>query len=46
MPDEFLISSILTPLCRVLLEMLTSSQLLKKFSAFIWNPKIPYRIHK
>ena len=38
--------SILTPWCRVLHEKLTGLQLVKKFPAFLWNPKFHYRTHK
>jgi len=38
--------SSLTPWCRVLLEKLTGLQLVKKFPAFLWNPKFHYRTHK
>ena len=37
---------LLTPWYRVLLEKLTSLQLVKKFQAFLWNPKVPYHTHK
>ena len=37
---------LLTPWCRVLLEKLTGLQLVKKFPAFLSNPKVHYRTHK
>ena len=37
---------LLTPWCRVLLEKLTGLQLVKKFTAFLWNPKVHYRTQK
>jgi hypothetical protein len=36
----------ITPQSTVLLEKLTSHQLVKKFSAFRGTPKVHYRIHK
>ena len=40
------LSYLLTPWCRVLLEKLTGLQLVKKFPAFLWIPKVHYRTHK
>ena len=41
-----LLTYLLTPWCRVLLEKLTGLQLVNKFPAFLWNPKIHYRTQK
>ena len=43
---KILYTYLLTPWCRVLLEKLTGLQLVKKFPAFSWNPKVHYRTHK
>jgi len=43
---SFIITYLLTPWCRVLLEKLTGLQLVKKFPAFYGTPKVHYRIHK
>ena len=41
-----LITYLLTPWCRVLLVKLTGLQLVKKFRAFLWKPKVHYRTQK
>ena len=42
----YLLTYLLTPWCRVLLEKLTGLQLVKKFLAFHGTPKVHYRTHK
>ena len=43
---QYLFTYLLTPWFRVLLEKLTGLQLVKKFPAFLWNPKVRYRTQK
>ena len=42
----YLLTYLLTPWCRVLLEKPNVLQLVKKFPAFLWNSKVHYRTHK
>ena len=46
MTVTYLLTYLLTPWSRVLLEKLTGLQLVKKFPAFLCNPKVHYRTHK
>jgi hypothetical protein len=38
--------SLFTPWCRILFEKLLVIQLVKQQSAFVWNPKVYYRVHR
>ena len=46
MPCRAILTYLLTPWCRVLLENLTGLQLVKKFPAISRNPKVHYRTQK
>jgi hypothetical protein len=40
----YLLTYSLTPWCRILLEKLIVTQLVKKYP-FLWNPKVHYHVH-
>jgi hypothetical protein len=40
-----ILTYLFTPWCRILFEKLIVTQLVKKYPAFLWNPKIHYHVH-
>src|SRR5215469_16147676 len=44
--DTYLLTYVLTPWSRVLLEKLTGSAARQEIPRILWNPKVHYRIHK
>jgi hypothetical protein len=41
----YLLAYLLTPWCRILFEKLIVTQLVKKYPAFLRNPKVHHRVH-
>jgi len=44
--DIYLLTYLLTPWSRVILEKLTGYQLVKKFPCILWKPKVHHRVYK
>jgi hypothetical protein len=43
---DYLLTYLLTPWCRILFEKLIVTRLVKKYPAFLRNPKVHHRVHK
>jgi len=42
----YLLTYLFIAWCRILYEKLIVTQPVKKYSAFLWNPKVHHRVHK